>query len=109
MLNKEVVYVNKWLRLGCACVGSIFLMIALAACKQEETLTKVKVAEVTHSIFYAPLYVAESKGFFKEEGLDVDVNTTWGGRQNDDIASFKRLRHRTCRVRNIYLCRSARG
>ncbi|MCY8660173.1 ABC transporter substrate-binding protein, partial [Bacillus spizizenii] len=53
---------NKWLRLGCACVGSIFLMIALAACKQEETLTKVKVAEVTHSIFYAPLYVAESKG-----------------------------------------------
>ncbi|MCI4171162.1 hypothetical protein, partial [Bacillus spizizenii] len=30
---------NKWLRLGCACVGSLFLMIALAACKQEETLT----------------------------------------------------------------------
>lgn len=79
MRNKEVVYVNRWLRLGFACVGSIFLMIALAACKQEETLTKVKVAEVTHSIFYAPLYVAESKGFFKEEGLDVDVNTTWGG------------------------------
>lgn len=79
MRNKEVVYVNRWLRLGFACVGSIFLMFALAACKQEETLTKVKVAEVTHSIFYAPLYVAESKGFFKEEGLDVDVNTTWGG------------------------------
>ncbi len=44
-----------------------------------KTLTKVKVAEVTHSIFYAPLYVAESKGFFKEEGLDVNVNTTQGG------------------------------
>ncbi|MFO3787392.1 ABC transporter substrate-binding protein [Bacillus mojavensis] len=70
---------NKWLRLGCFCVCSVFLIIALSACKQVETLTKVKVAEVTHSIFYAPLYVAESKGFFKDEGLDVDVNTTWGG------------------------------
>lgn len=69
MRNKEVVYVNRWLRLGFACVGSIFLMIVLAACKQEETLTKVKVAEVTHSIFYAPLYVAESKGFLRKKGL----------------------------------------
>lgn len=69
MLNKEVVYVNKWLRLGCACVGSIFLMIALAACKQEETLTKVKVAEVTHSIFTRLYMLLSLKDFSRKKGL----------------------------------------
>mgnify|MGYP000357528091 CR=1 FL=1 len=33
-------------------------------------LTKVKVAEVAHSIFYAPQYAAISNGYFEEEGLD---------------------------------------
>ncbi|MGZ9793109.1 ABC transporter substrate-binding protein [Bacillus atrophaeus] len=70
---------NKWIQTGCAIVCSAFLIFALSACKQEAKLTKVKVAEVTHSIFYAPLYVAVSKGFFKEEGLDIEVNTIWGG------------------------------
>ncbi|OLO38012.1 hypothetical protein BTR23_12745 [Alkalihalophilus pseudofirmus] len=40
---------------------------------------KVKVAEVTRSIFYAPLYAAISNGFFEEEGIDIDLTTTWGG------------------------------
>lgn len=40
---------------------------------------KVRIAEVTRSIFYAPQYVAIEKGFFKDEGLDVELTTTWGG------------------------------
>lgn len=36
-------------------------------------LTQVKVAEVTHSIFYTPQYVALSEGFFEDEGLDVEL------------------------------------
>lgn len=36
-------------------------------------LEKVKVAEVTHSVFYAPQYVADSLGYFKDEGLDVEI------------------------------------
>ncbi len=36
-------------------------------------LTKVKVAEVAHSIFYAPQYVAISEGFFEEYGIEVDL------------------------------------
>ncbi|MGG1514987.1 ABC transporter substrate-binding protein [Paenibacillus oryzisoli] len=46
--------------------------------KKEET-TKVRIGEVTRSLFYAPEYVALSQGFFKEEGLDVELTTTPGG------------------------------
>ena len=41
-------------------------------------LTKVKLAEVTHSVFYAPLYVAIEKGYFKDEGIDLEVILTPG-------------------------------
>ena len=41
-------------------------------------LTKVKVAEVAHTIFYAPQYVALEKGYFKDEGLDIDLILTPG-------------------------------
>lgn len=40
---------------------------------KENGLTKLKVAEVAHSIFYVPQYVAHSLGYFEEEGLDVEI------------------------------------
>ncbi|WP_053083677.1 ABC transporter substrate-binding protein [Rubeoparvulum massiliense] len=39
----------------------------------------VRLFEVTHSLFYAPQYVALELGFFKEEGLDVQLTTAFGG------------------------------
>lgn len=57
-----------------ACIFLIFL----SACSSNEN-TSIKLAEVTRSIFYAPQYVALEKGFFAEEGLDVELQTTWGG------------------------------
>lgn len=39
----------------------------------DNKLKKVKVAEVTHSIFYAPQYVAHALGYFEKEGLDVEI------------------------------------
>ena len=41
-------------------------------------LDHVTVAEVTHSAFYAPWYVAIEKGYFKDNGLDIDVVLTSG-------------------------------
>ena len=40
---------------------------------KKSDLTKVKVAEVAHSVFYAPQYIADSLGYFKDEGLDVEI------------------------------------
>ena len=39
---------------------------------------KVKVGEVTHSVFYAPQYAADALGYFEDEGLDVDFVLTAG-------------------------------
>ncbi|WP_374054689.1 ABC transporter substrate-binding protein [Rossellomorea sp. FM04394] len=71
---------KKWLRNGFAVLLMVMLTIGLTACgEKEEVVQKVRVAEVTRSIFYAPEYVAIEKGFFKEEGLDIELTTTWGG------------------------------
>ena len=40
------------------------------SCKNEN---KITIAEVAHSVFYAPQYVALEKGFFLEEGLEVTI------------------------------------
>ena len=41
--------------------------------KKEVKSNKIKLAEVTHSIFYAPLYVAIENGYFKENGIDLEL------------------------------------
>lgn len=43
-----------------------------------EELTKVKLSEVTRSVFYAPQYVAINQGFFKEKGIEIDLTTGQG-------------------------------
>ena len=54
-----------------------FLIFITNKPKKQEN-KKIKVAEVAHSIFYAPQYIADKKGFFKEEGLDVEFILTPG-------------------------------
>ena len=46
--------------------------------QDDNNLTKIKLAEVTHSVFYAPLYVAIEEGYFKDAGLDLEVILTPG-------------------------------
>ncbi len=45
----------------------------LSGCGSEQNLKKIRLNEVAHSIFYAPQYVAIEKGYFKEEGIDLDL------------------------------------
>ena len=55
---------------------SLFLILLmsfpLCACKSDDSkaLTTVKLNEVAHSIFYAPMYVAIEKGYFEDEGIE---------------------------------------
>ena len=59
-------------------IGIVLLVAVIAITsyfmnKDDSTKTKVKVAEVTHSIFYAPQYVADALGYFDDENLDVEI------------------------------------
>lgn len=57
-------------------------VMCLTGCNQTTTtnkkLDKVTIAEVAHSVFYAPQYAAVTKGFFEEEGIEVDIINTSG-------------------------------
>ncbi len=52
--------------------------------RKSENLTTIKLAEVTHSAFYAPFYVAIENGYFKENGIDIELLLTPGA---DKVAS----------------------
>ncbi len=54
----------------------LFTPFVMSSCSKEKN--EITVAEVTHSIFYAPFYVAQHEGFFKEEGLKIKTITTPG-------------------------------
>ena len=51
--------------------GSVFF----TGCKNNNV---IRINEVTHSIFYAPLYVAINNGYFKEYGYTIEL-TNGGG------------------------------
>lgn len=73
---------KKNIIISMSCLLLIFAFVFINKKEQSinetKKLEKVKVAEVTHSIFYAPFYVALENGYFKDEGLDVEVILTSG-------------------------------
>ncbi|MDD4706448.1 MAG: ABC transporter substrate-binding protein [Bacilli bacterium] len=54
------------------------IIIFLNNNNEENKLKTLKVAEVTHSPFYTPLYIAIEKGYFEEVGLNIDLILTSG-------------------------------
>lgn len=63
------------------CITAILSASLLSGCsakKNSQTLTKVTLNEVAHSIFYAPMYVAIEEGYFEQEGIDLTLVTGFG-------------------------------
>ena len=59
-------------------VLSIIAIVRINQDDGDNKFRKITVAEVAHSVFYAPQYVAHGLGFFEEEGLDVEIVLTSG-------------------------------
>ena len=62
------------------CVAALLLPVLLTGCGSggQAASVTVRLSEVTHSVFYAPQYVAMSQGFFADEGLDVELSNGGG-------------------------------
>ncbi len=64
--------------LGIITIVFLSLMVLLKPENKGNKLTTVKVAEVAHSIFYAPQYAAINNGYFEDYGIDIDLSLASG-------------------------------
>ena len=58
----------------------LLLTTAFTGCKntKDSSLVTIRLNEVVRSVFYAPMYAAISEGFFKAEGIEIDLSTGQG-------------------------------
>lgn len=68
------------------CGVLIFSVAGLNGCETDPSgRDKIVLNEVTHSIFYAPQYLAMALGYFEEEGIDIEL-VNGGGADKSMIA-----------------------
>src|SRR5437588_2953843 len=67
------------IRAGLAAAGSLTVAAPFAALAQRKPAVKVRYNEVVRSVLYVPAYVAISKGFFEEQGIEPVIATGQGG------------------------------
>ena len=73
---------KKIIKCICATLAVALAAVTFPSCKDDDGGMKtVKVNEVTHSVFYAPLYLADSLGYFAEENIKISL-TNGGGADN---------------------------
>lgn len=59
-------------------ISLLSVTVTLGACGKSKDDNVVRVSEVTHSLFYAPLYVAINNGYFEDEGLEIELTNAGG-------------------------------
>lgn len=74
-MKKIIITIIAVIILICVVIGMMFMQ---KSNNNNSNLKLIKVNEVTRSVFYAPQYVAISNGFFKENGLELELTTGQG-------------------------------
>lgn len=74
---------KKKIIIGVVIVVIIAIVIGLVVARKNNRKTndgieKIKVSEVTRSVFYAPQYVAINNGYFEDYGIEIDLTTGQG-------------------------------
>ena len=70
-MYKKIIALTSALALGICCLTGCSSTDQTSS--NNKKLDKITIAEVTHSVFYAPQYAAITKGFFEEEGIEIDL------------------------------------
>ncbi|MBM6818183.1 ABC transporter substrate-binding protein [Clostridium saudiense] len=77
---------SKFLKKIATIIGLVAVIgVTFVGCQKTATkngsdveLQTVRLNEVVRSVFYTPMYVAITEGFFEEEGLEIDLSTGQG-------------------------------
>lgn len=75
MIKKRIMAVSLIVIMVAIILG---IVTAVKNTGKEEKLKTIKVNEVTRSVFYAPQYVAINNGYFKENGMEIELTTGQG-------------------------------
>lgn len=69
---------KKIFTIFCALVLCMATSLCFVSCNKNNSSGKIRLNEVTHSVFYAPLYLAINLGYMEEYGIDIEL-TNGGG------------------------------
>lgn len=77
-MKKNILFYCLFFVLVFLMIGSLFLDLNKGKKNNANENTKITLAEVAHTIFYAPMYVAIENGYFEDNRIDVDLILTAG-------------------------------
>ena len=59
-------------------LGGLIMCLPILGCSNNSDKKTIRLSEVTHSIFYAPLYVALDNDYFADSGTTFKMTTANG-------------------------------